>query len=288
MPDLKDAQLLPVERLPELYENRVRGDSELPIQLTINRAEDPLEIFDSHWHEQLELHYIVSGELKVHLGQQTLHVAQGDLLIVNCNELHSGVCTRAPYMANVIIFDMGDVSRELAGKNYLFEPLIQGDRTIGQLCKRIFSEMESQQSGYKQLCRGLVTELLVHLCRNYVAQMLPERDSVKRKKDLERLNAVLCYIEGHYNQHISVEELADMVCLSEDRFGHLFREGIGQPPLQYINALRLRKAMSLLKTNAYTVTEVADAVGFRDYNHFGRLFRKQYGCTPNEIRRKKE
>ena len=76
-----------------------------------------------------------------------------------------------------------------------------------------------------------------------------------------------------------------MVCLSEDRFGHLFREGVGQPPLQYINAMRLRKALNMLKTNQYTVTEVADAVGFRDYNHFGRLFRKQYGCTPNEIKR---
>ena len=81
--------------------------------------------------------------------------------------------------------------------------------------------------------------------------------------------------------------MAEMACLSEDRFGHLFREGVGQPPLQYINAMRLRKAMNLLKTNAYTVTEVADAVGFRDYNHFGRLFRKRYGCTPNEVRRQK-
>ena len=68
------------------------------------------------------------------------------------------------------------------------------------------------------------------------------------------------------------------------RFGHLFREVVGQPPLKYINQIRLRKAMNLLKTGAYTVTEVADAVGFQDYNHFGRLFRKTYGTTPNRIR----
>ena len=55
-------------------------------------------------------------------------------------------------------------------------------------------------------------------------------------------------------------------------------------PLKYINQIRLRKAMNLLKTGAHTVTEVADAVGFQDYNHFGRLFRKAFGATPNRIR----
>ena len=53
--------------------------------------------------------------------------------------------------------------------------------------------------------------------------------------------------------------------------------------LQYINDMRLKSAQNLLKTNEYTVTEVAEAVGFLDYNHFGRLFRKHYGYTPYEV-----
>ena len=269
----------------ELYENKVRGDAELPIQLSVDRADKSCEVFSGHWHEQLELHYIVQGGGDFRLGQQSIHVSEGDLLISNRNEFHSGYSTQIPYMSNVIIFDMGDLSQELAKKNYVFQPVIRGDGVIHDLIQRIFAEAKCQESGYKQLCKALVTELFVYLCRNYVAEMMPERDSAKRKKDLERLNAVLGYIEANYNQRITVEQLADMVCLSEDRFGHLFREGVGQPPLQYINAMRLRKALNMLKTNQYTVTEVADAVGFRDYNHFGRLFRKQYGCTPNEIKR---
>ena len=253
--------------------------------MSVDRADKSCEVFSGHWHEQLELHYIVQGGGDFRLGQQSIHVSEGDLLISNRNEFHSGYSTQIPYMSNVIIFDMGDLSQELAKKNYVFQPVIRGDGVIHDLIQRIFAEAKGQESGYKQLCKALVTELFVYLCRNYVTEMMPERDSAKRKKDLERLNAVLGYIEANYNQRITVEQLADMVCLSEDRFGHLFREGVGQPPLQYINAMRLRKALNMLKTNQYTVTEVADAVGFRDYNHFGRLFRKQYGCTPNEIKR---
>jgi AraC-like DNA-binding protein len=251
----------------------------------VDRADKSCEVFSGHWHEQLELHYIVQGGGDFRLGQQSIHVSEGDLLISNRNEFHSGYSTQIPYMSNVIIFDMGDLSQELAKKNYVFQSVIRGDGVIHDLIQRIFAEAKCQESGYKQLCKALVTELFVYLCRNYVAEMMPERDSAKRKKDLERLNAVLGYIEANYNQRITLEQLADMVCLSEDRFGHLFREGVGQPPLQYINAMRLRKALNMLKTNQYTVTEVADAVGFRDYNHFGRLFRKQYGCTHNEIKR---
>ena len=55
--------------LPELYENKVRGDAELPIQLSVDRAVEPREVFSSHWHEHLEMHYIVRGGADIHLGQ---------------------------------------------------------------------------------------------------------------------------------------------------------------------------------------------------------------------------
>lgn len=274
--------------LPELYENKVLQDEELPIQISINWKDTPTEIFSSHWHEHIELHYIIQGTADMYLGQQCYPVQQGDLVIANSSELHSGYCTSAPYTADVIIFDIADLSAELAKKNYIFRPMIREDDTIRQLFHRIFQETERQEAGYKQLCKALVTELLVYLSRRYVIQSLPERDSVKRKKNLERLNAVLCYIEQHYTDRITVGQLAAMACLSEDRFGHLFRESVGRPPLQYINEMRLHKAMNLLRTNQYTVTEVADAVGFQDYNHFGRQFYRHYGCTPNDARRGKE
>ena len=59
-------------------------------------------------------------------------------------------------------------------------------------------------------------------------------------------------------------------------------------PLQYMNEVRLKKAMHLLKSGNYSAAEVADAVGFSDYNHFGRLFRRYYQCTPMEAVRESE
>ena len=281
---------------PELYENKILQDAEMPIQINTNiwriqgtiwkvgeHSKQPTG-FASHWHEHIELHYIVEGEADFRLNQTAYHVVPGDFVIINSNELHTAVCTREPYYARVIIFDMADLSPELAGCNYLFQSLIKGDETVDDLTEQIIREREGERHAYKQICKALTMELLVHMCRNYVEQTLSERDSLRRKKDLERLNVVLSYIQNHYMEPVSNAQLADMICLSEDRFGHLFREGVGKPPLQYINDKRLKSALNLLTTCDHTVTQVAEAVGFRDYNHFGRLFRNFYGCTPNQMR----
>lgn len=270
--------------LLELYENKEILDTELPAQINDNFRQAEISIFKGHWHEHVEIHYVVEGEAVFYLNQQQYAVVPGDLIIVNSNELHAGDCTRAPYHSYVVIFDIADISPELAKKNCIFSQHVRGDRTVGQLMQQLCQEKNQAQFAYKQVCKGLILELLAHLCRNYVVQMIPERDSKRRKKDLDRLNTVLYYIEKHISEPITNAQLAQIACLSEDRFCHVFRSSVGKPPLQYINDMRLKKALGLLENSEHTVTEVAESIGFRDYNHFGRLFRKRYGCTPYDIK----
>ena len=272
----------------ELYEKKVLHDGELPAQLGRARHERAEELFNSHWHEHLELHYLLEGSAEISLNQHTHHVGPGDLVIANSNELHSGMCTAAPYSSRILIFDLADLSPELAKNNYLFSSVIHGDPVARTLIDRIFREESEARPAWKQQCRALLTELVVHLCREHVVKSLPEKDNRKRKKELERLNTVLYYIEQHFDEAISNTMLAELICLSTDRFEHLFREGIGCSPLQYINDMRLKKAMYLLRSNEHSVTQVAEAVGFRDYNHFGRLFRKRYGLTPYQAKNGKD
>lgn len=272
----------------DLYERKVLSDEELPVQVAVNRHTACGEIFFSHWHEQVEMHYVREGAAVFHVDQERWEVQAGDLIIVNRNTLHAGYSTTVPYEAALLVFDPTDLSRELGEKNLRLQPLVRGDALVEQRMTRIFQAQEEQQLGWRALCRALVTELLVYLCRHYGAESLPTKETAQRRRDLERLQPALAYIEQHYAERISVAQLAQLLCLSPDRLGHLFRDGVGQAPLQYINEIRLRKAMNLLKTEEYTVAEVARAVGFFDYNHFGRLFRRRYGCTPNQVRHTEE
>lgn len=272
-----------MERELKFYEKKILNDKEFPIQLHINRVHEKRWYFTPHWHEHIELHYVVSGKTKFLLDQQEILGEKGDLVIANSNVLHAGYCDGSPVEVLVMIFEMEALSEELADKNILFQHWIRGDEEIARIMHRIYEENAEKDIGYKLACKGGLLQLITYLARNYVLEMLSDSDSLKRRKKLERLNTVNQYIEQHYTEAISNRELADLLHLSEDRFNHLFKEGMGMPPLQYINEIRLKKAMHLLKKgDCYTAAEVADAVGFSDYNNFGRMFRRYYGCTPIE------
>lgn len=271
----------------ELYEKKVLSDEELPVQLAQNIHTECGEIFPSHWHEHIEMHYILRGSAVFHIDRELYEVKAGDLIIANRNELHAGYSTAVPYEALLLVFDPSDISPELGEKHLRFQSLVREDAAVWQRVTAIFDAWDEQGLGYRALCRARVTELLVYLCRHYAVDRVAPKEMVKRRRDLERLQPALEYIERNYAERISVTQLAGLLCLSPDRLGHLFRDGVGQAPLQYINEIRLRKAMVLLQTEEYTVTDVAQAVGFFDYNHFGRLFRRRYGCTPNQVRQGK-
>lgn len=271
----------------ELYEKKVLSDEELPVQLAHNSHTACGEIFGSHWHEHIEIHCVLQGGAVFHVDRERYEVQAGDVIIANRNELHAGYSTAVPYEAELLVFDPSDLSRELGEENRRFQSVIRDDAAVRQMIAAIFVEYRRADIGYRALCRARVTELLVYLCRRYAVESVSTKDTAQRRRDLERLQPALDYIEQHYADRISVAQLAQILCLSPDRLGHLFRDGVGQAPLQYINEIRLRKAMNLLKTEEYTVTEVAQAVGFFDYNHFGRLFRRRYGCTPNQVRQGK-
>lgn len=268
----------------ELYENLIFGDEELPAYVSTTHCSHCRQMYTPNWHEQLELFYVMEGQADIQLDQEILSVREGDLVVANSNTLHQGECTQPPYCGHLLILDVADFSKELAEKNNIYVPLVRDDPVIKGYFQLILDEFKTKKLGYKALCRSVITEILVYLSRHYVDYSQPNRDRGRQKKNRERLKSALWYIDENYRQPITVSQLAELACLSEDRFGHLFREAMGQSPLKYINAIRLRKAMRLLQTGDYTVTEVADAVGFQDYNHFGRLFRKFYGTTPNRVR----
>lgn len=159
----------------------------------------------------------------------------------------------------VVILDLDELSAQVAEKNILFQPMICADTKIQELMSLIYQEQNERSLGWKLACKGALLQLIAYLVRRYAEQMLTDKESLKRRKNLERLNTVVHYIEENYTDSISNAQLAELIHVSEDRFNHLFRESMGMAPLQYMNEVRLKKAMHLLKSGNYSAAEVADA-----------------------------
>ena len=95
---------------------------------------------------------------------------------------------------------------------------------------------------------------------------------------------VAAYINQHYTEPVTLEELADMCHLSKTYFISAFKKVIGQPPYDYLLRLRIAKAKVLLETTDCAIKEIADICGFQRTNTFTSHFRTVTHMTPSEYR----
>ena len=112
-------------------------------------------------------------------------------------------------------------------------------------------------------------------------------DSVFRYADMRHAHAIhLCmqYIETHYYEKVTLEQLAQRVFLSPAYLSRVFKEETGTAFNDYLNAVRIAKARQLLLHEDLRVTDVASAVGFDDQSYFTKVFRRVTGMTPLRYR----
>lgn len=105
------------------------------------------------------------------------------------------------------------------------------------------------------------------------------------KQRTEFLSDVYATIQARLaDPHFGVEELARAVHISRAQLHRRVTEETGQSPSQLLLSARLKKALLLLQTTRHSVAEVAWATGFSEANHFSRVFKKEIGKTPKEVR----
>lgn len=94
------------------------------------------------------------------------------------------------------------------------------------------------------------------------------------------------HIEEHLSEEITLEELADLVGLTPTYFSYFFKKETGSTFSQYRIAMRMELAQKLLAIPHMKIMDVAEQVGYTDYPHFNKMFKKCTGLSPTEYRAK--
>jgi AraC-like DNA-binding protein len=95
---------------------------------------------------------------------------------------------------------------------------------------------------------------------------------------------VICYIREHVQESLSLDDLADIACLSPYYFNRIFHGLIGIPPGEFLAALRLNAAKRLLLTTSLSVTDICFEVGYSGLGSFTTRFSQQVGVSPRLLR----
>jgi len=100
-----------------------------------------------------------------------------------------------------------------------------------------------------------------------------------RHKQHESIKRAQAYIEDHYEENFSLDDIAAHVYLSPYYLIRVFSRIIGLPPHIYQQQIRIRHAKEML-VHGFSLAEVANQTGFADQSHFSNVFKKMVGVTP--------
>ena len=113
-----------------------------------------------------------------------------------------------------------------------------------------------------------------------------EKQSKETKSDYENgiIPEAMKFVETHYNEDISMDEVAKQVNVSYHYFSKIFKSQMGKSFTDYLTDLRIEKSMKMLQTTPLSIKEISSEIGYNDPNYYCKIFKKVTGVTPTEFR----
>ncbi|MEK3883286.1 AraC family transcriptional regulator [Paenibacillus sp. PL2-23] len=130
---------------------------------------------------------------------------------------------------------------------------------------------------YRQICSGILLEILGHLQRELTAPPL-------QRRKLQHAAALEQHIVEHFREPLILGRLAELISRSPNYTLALFKEATGMTPTEYQHQLRIHSAAELLEQTDLTVAAIAAHLGYYDASSFYKMFRKKTGMSPSEFR----
>lgn len=251
-----------------------------------------------HWHDEIEFIAIKKGEGIVSVNLVNYNVKAGDVVFVFPGQLHSisqkgnlsmeyeNILFKQELLSNgnsdlcyqefmKPLFSGFTLISPVSNENSYFHPAIMTQiENIGKLCSK-------QPYGYQLALKGCLFHILFLLTTN----IEDIKKKISNQKSLEKVKSILAYIEEHYTEPITIEEIASHCLYSKSYFMKFFKETMGMGFIAYLNDYRLEIAAKMLLESSENVLEIAEQCGFDNLSYFNRCFKKKYGVTPGKYRK---
>lgn len=243
-----------------------------------------------HDHDFTEITYILSGKGQYFVEGITYDVKAGDLIICNAGVRHHNIVTNKKEPTEEFFVGFTDYhlkelppnTMDLKDHSYLVHTDTELHQNLSKLCYAMLTENESNQAGkYFMLKAYLIQFLLLIIRQNAEPQPKQENYPFDTHNKNYVVNQIVSYFDTHYNEKISLDQIAQTMYLSPVYLSKIFKEETGESPINYLIKIRLEKAKDMLSApNPESIKTIANQVGYEDAYHFSKLFKKYYGVSP--------
>lgn len=263
----------------------------------------------NHRHEFVQIIYVCRGKLRHSLNNRFFDISAGDIFVV------------PPYVPHYYIADQsGDFeiiefefvpefinerfSPESGDSSFLdfayLEPFLMVEYQmaprlnltggikleVDSILTEILREYAQRQSDFVLMTKSLLLRLLVLVGRAYRINVSGSEAPAVYMQQRDAMISAIRYVNTHFSENLSVEEVAGKAMLSPSYFRYLFKQLTGKSLIDYINSERIAKAAEMLREKPeMRIIDICYDVGYNHVNYFNKVFLRETGVSPSEYRK---
>lgn len=256
-----------------------------------------------HFHDSVELYFLLEGERYYFVAQDTYHVRSGMAILINSNTIHktSSCAQGQSYRRFLMQLDMKALAPALTALGYPADKF--GSRFAGpaefsgeaweNVCTLI-RQIQAAFAGDASYLQARVWSLTFLLMSAFLEARMKTAATlgpVRRAGDgveaemFARVHEIAVFLQNNCEQKMDLESLASRYFVSKSYLTRIFRKTTGFTVTEYRTYCRIRQAETLLSATDADITEIAARVGFGNVTYFERVFRQNANVTPLQYRK---
>lgn len=259
-----------------------------------------------NWHPEIEIIYVHQGEASLITDDKKIRIQSGHGVFIGQNVIHSVLspdsseecCLYSITFHPSFLFGYGNtlmndkfLSPLLSSPAYRVIPLNEQTPAFEELISSVHSVIRAsleKKYGYELITKSCLCQFWVSLLENFIPPNIRSSRQGSLPLDEVRVKEAIMYMEEHYCEHISLEQIADFVHISKSECCRCFKRTLHLSPIEYLMRYRIFKAVSLIQSGApaaRSISELAFNVGFNNVSYFNKVFKQYINCTPGEYRK---
>ena len=247
---------------------------------------------EQHYHQNLDLLYVLEGSVDVVLDDREYHMMPEDVILINSNKRHkfenSGNLLAIRFEIDYYLLSQTvGTTQILFLCNSVVDKNSAYDRLRNQMQEIIKYYYINSNSDNCHL-QSLHYQMLHVLLANFMVKTDETRILFDNNAQKERVSEIQSYIQGHYQSAISLNDLADKMYLSTAYLSKFIKKKFGMTFVDYLNNIRLFHAVDELIYTDKSLTHIAMDNGFATSAAFNKSFKKVFNVSPGEYRKNAE
>ncbi|GBG05741.1 AraC family transcriptional regulator [Paenibacillus agaridevorans] len=261
----------------------------------IYRISESYPKLGDHKHNYVQIWYIKKGHLVHTMYNEQVELVPGNLFIVPPHIIHRFTIL-SPQQIEIIgcefipqLLTLHKTTKMLfADDDEIYSKITlsgSADIEAQQLLEKMLIEYERKETHYETIIMGKIFHLVGITMRARLNSLQISHPN-NRMRHHNIIEKVLSYIDMHYAEELTIEDVTQVAHLSRTVFCDLFKRATNKTFQEYLQATRLSRAMELLLHSNMRIADICYEVGINHPAYFSKIFKKQFGVTPIQYKHK--